>query len=114
MVCTSVLPSCDEFVNRVHVIVHHPDVLFWIVGIDGHEVRTLENFVPLRPSLHDFSLRVDDREAVLPLRVMPISSYGAIPFPELGTIVGILPRSARRPASAETVASRHGSRPIGN
>ena len=37
-----------EYVDGVHVIVHDPDVLFRIVGIDGDVVRPLEDLVLLR------------------------------------------------------------------
>ena len=78
-----------ELVDRVHVIVDHPDVLLGIVRIDGDEVRALENLVPLRPGFDDLALAIDDRQAMLPLRVHADGS-----FPESRTVVRILSRAA--------------------
>ena len=79
-----------ELVDGVHVIVDDPHVLFGIVGIDGDEVRALENFVPLRPGLDDFAVAVDDRQAVSPTsRRRP-----RVALPEFGSIVRILSGAA--------------------
>ena len=77
-----------EFVDGVHMVIHHPHVLFGIVGIDGDVVRTLHDFVPLRPGFDDLAVAVDYGYAMLPLGV---NSDGALP--KLGAIIGILPRA---------------------
>src|SRR5579871_1786759 len=63
------LPVMREFVDRMHVVIHHPNMLFGIVWIDGHEMRTLQDFVPLRPALDDIALRIDYDDAVFPIGI---------------------------------------------
>ena len=58
-----------ELVNGVHVIIQDPHMLFRIIGIDGNEVRSLQNFVPLSPPFDDVAVGIRDDNAVFPLRV---------------------------------------------
>ena len=63
------LPVMGELVDNAHMIVDDPNVLFRIVRIDGDEVRSLQNLIPLGPSLDDVAVCVGDGDAVLPFRV---------------------------------------------
>src|SRR5205823_6195474 len=40
-----------------------------IVGIHRHEMRTLQDLVPLRPALDDIAFRIDHDDAVFPVRI---------------------------------------------
>ncbi len=48
------------------VIVHDPDVLLGIIGIDGHVVRPTEQRIPLRPRLDDLAFAIDHDQTMLP------------------------------------------------
>src|ERR1700677_2763074 len=67
------------------MIVHHPNVLFRIVWIDGYEVRAFEDLVPLCPLFLDVAVGIHHGEAMFPLGV---HSNG--PLPQLRSVVRIL------------------------
>src|SRR5262249_18435559 len=67
-----------ELVDGVHVVIYDPDVLLGIVGIDGDEMRALEDFVPLRPALDDIAVGVGDGDAVFPFGVHADGSVPAV------------------------------------
>src|SRR5207247_7454690 len=51
-------------------VVGDPYIVLWVVGTDRYGMRSapiLEEFVPLRPRLDDFSSRIDDNDAVAKL-----------------------------------------------
>src|SRR5215467_8802097 len=67
-----------ELVDGVHVVIYDPDVLLGIVGIDGDEMRALEDFVPLRPALDDVAVGVGNGDAVFPFGVHADGSVPAV------------------------------------
>src|SRR5262249_13559577 len=55
-------------------VVGDPDIMLRVVGTDRDRMRSapiLEEFVPLRPRLEDFSSRIDDNDAVAKLGSYP-------------------------------------------
>ena len=58
-----------EFVNRMSLIVHDPDVLVGVVGIFSDVVRAAEHGIPFRPVFDDVAVRIHDNDAVFPARV---------------------------------------------
>src|SRR5207244_13304525 len=55
-------------------VVGDPYTVLWVVGTDRYGMRSapiLEEFVPLRPRLDDFSSRIDNNDAVAKLGGYP-------------------------------------------
>src|SRR5262245_8579919 len=65
-----------ELIDGMHMVVETPYVFLRIVGVNGDEMRTLKNLVPLRPTFDDVSIGVRNDYAVLPFC---IHSKRAIP-----------------------------------
>src|SRR5215471_9041849 len=60
-----------ELIDGMHMVVENPNVLLGIIGVNGDEMRPLENLVPLRPTFDDVSIGVRNDDAVLPFCIHP-------------------------------------------
>ena len=65
-----------EFVNRMALVVNHPNVFIRVIRVNGDVVRALEHGIPFGPVFDQIAVRVHDYDAMLPPRV-----HAKLPFP---------------------------------